>query len=85
MNYKNLANYLLDALIDLTSPTEVAEDLFYNGDFSADELDELGFDDELIEEFRKIEKERLDDSMDAPYEKSRDDLDWYELQTVFLY
>jgi len=26
-------------------------------------------------EKEEIEKERLDDSMDAPYEKSRDDLD----------
>ena len=69
-----LAEFFLEELIQIKGEREVAEDLFHNAGFSSEDLAHLGFDEELIEEFEKIEKEQSDDSMDAPYERSKEDL-----------
>jgi hypothetical protein len=72
MRYKLLAEFFLEELIEIKGEREVAEDLFYNAGFSLEELAHLGFNEELIEEFKKIEKDELDDSEDRDYQAFKD-------------
>ena len=59
-NYENLANYLLDSLLDVYNLYEVLKILIY-GEFETDLLLELGFSIDDIELTKKeIEKEKKD-------------------------
>jgi hypothetical protein len=53
INYKKLANNLLDFMINTFDLVEVVEILIGNG-FSYDEVLTLGFEEETIDKFKKL-------------------------------
>lgn len=72
INWEEMANYLLDSLIDVTSIEEVARTLFDAG-YSPETLEYLGFDDETIAELIAEEEAKVDDTMDRDYQAMKDD------------
>jgi hypothetical protein len=72
INWEELSNVLIDMLVEWTSSNELCEQLYESG-YSIEQLEYLGFDEDYLEELKQREKDSQDDSMDAEFERSRDE------------
>lgn len=71
VDWEQMANLLLDYVIDFLSPNEVAQILFDAG-YSPETLEYLGFDEDTIAEIVAEDEEKLDDTMDRQYQELKD-------------